>query len=85
MKLNGRTLEITWRAPYRVNATGGFRPDGNVLEVEVANLWPNRLIGDQGLPESRRIAWTTWNPFKPDAPLLPSGLIGPVTILVSGQ
>ena len=50
----------------------------NTLEVTVANLWPNRLIGDQSLPPEKRIAWTTWNPFKKDTPLLESGLLGPV-------
>jgi len=38
------------------------------------------LIGDAGLPPERRVAWTTWNPFKPEDSLLPSGLLGPVTL-----
>jgi len=52
----------------------------NVLEVRVANLWPNRLIGDAAVPPERRVTWTTWNPFAPNTPLLPSGLFGPVTL-----
>jgi hypothetical protein len=32
------------------------------------------------LPAEKRFTWTTWNPFKKDAPLLESGLLGPVTI-----
>jgi hypothetical protein len=27
-----------------------------------------------------RIAYSTFDPFKPDSPLLPSGLLGPVTL-----
>ena len=46
----------------------------------MANLWPNRLIGDKNLPEEQRVSWTTWNPFEPDAPLPASGLVGPVTL-----
>jgi hypothetical protein len=81
VRLNGKDLGIAWRPPFRVEAAGGFRPGDNLLEIEVANLWPNRLIGDQAAAESARIAWSTWNPLKADSPLLPSGLIGPVTIL----
>ena len=52
----------------------------NDLEVTVANLWVNRLIGDAGLPLAKCLAWTTWNPYKADSPLLESGLLGPVRL-----
>lgn len=81
VRLNGRDLGVVWCAPWRVDIAGAARAGENTLEIEVANLWPNRLIGDQGLPESERIAWTTWNPYEKDAPLLPSGLLGPVRVL----
>jgi hypothetical protein len=81
VKLNGRDLGVVWCAPWRVEAPpGSLMASGNELEIEVANLWCNRLIGDAGLPPERRVAWTTWNPFKPEDPLLPSGLLGPVSI-----
>jgi hypothetical protein len=63
-----------------VEVTGALKPGQNTLEITVANLWPNRLIGDQSLPAAQRVTWTTWNPFKKDAPLLPSGLLGPVSL-----
>jgi hypothetical protein len=47
VKLNGETLGIVWTPPYRLDVTGKLRPTGNVLEIEVANTWANRLIGDQ--------------------------------------
>jgi len=80
VKLNGQEVGTVWKAPYRVDITGALRPGENRLEIEVANLWPNRLIGDAGLPRDQRVAWTTWNPFTKDAPLLPSGLLGPVQL-----
>jgi hypothetical protein len=64
-----------------VDVTDSLRPGTNSLEIRVANLWPNRLIADSALPEDQRVASTTWNPFKPDTPLLPSGLLGPVQVL----
>ena len=79
MKLNGRDMGIRWMAPYRFDVTDDLRTGENVLEIEVANLWPNRLIGDANLPPEKRITWTTFsNAYKVDSPLLPSGLVGPV-------
>jgi len=50
-RLNGRDLGTLWRAPYRVDVSGLLKPGANTLEVEVINLWPNRMIGDEKLPE----------------------------------
>ena len=80
VRLNGHDLGIVWCAPWRVEVTGALQARGNRLQIEVANLWPNRLIGDAGLPAEQRVAWTTWNPYRKDAPLLPSGLLGPVRL-----
>jgi len=52
VRLNGRDLGILWQPPYRVDITEAARPGENELAVEVTNLWPNRLIGDQHLPEN---------------------------------
>ncbi|MBI5388002.1 MAG: hypothetical protein HZA90_25340 [Verrucomicrobia bacterium] len=80
VRLNGRDLGIVWCAPWRVDITAAVREKDNQLEILVANLWPNRLIGDQSLPPDQRLTSTTWNPFKKDSRLLESGLRGPVTL-----
>ena len=105
VRLNGRDLGVVWCDPWRVEVTGVVKPKGNTLEIVVANLWPNRLIGDEQFPadceyrkggnlarwpewlkkgaprpSSRRFAFSTWKHFDKDSPLLPSGLLGPVTI-----
>ena len=80
VRLNGHDLGILWKEPFVVDITTAVQPRENTLEIKVANLWPNRLIGDQGRPADQRIASTTWNPFRKDTPLLPSGLLGPVTL-----
>ena len=66
---------------------GGWRsrdavkPGANDLEIEVVNLWPNRLIGDARLPKEQRRTVTNVEKFnKPDAMPLSSGLLGPVEI-----
>lgn len=37
-----------------MDITGTLKSGANELEIEVANLWPNRLIGDGLLPKERR-------------------------------
>ena len=51
VKLNGKDLGTLWKPPYRVDVTGALRPGTNELEVRVTNLWINRMIGDEQLPE----------------------------------
>jgi hypothetical protein len=80
VRLNGRDLGTAWCAPWALEIGGAAREKGNELEIDVANLWPNRLIGDRAQPPEKRVTWTTWNPYKKDSPLLPSGLLGPVTV-----
>jgi hypothetical protein len=58
VKLNGRDLGVVWTAPWRAQITGAVREGTNNLEIEVANLWPNRLIGDATLPHEQRFTAT---------------------------
>ena len=79
--LNGKDLGTVWCAPWRVRIpAGALRERGNALEVRVANLWVNRLVGDAALPPERRLTRTTIRPYGADAPLQPSGLLGPVSV-----
>jgi len=78
--VNGRSLGVAWKSPYRVDATGALHPGDNLLQVRVVNLWVNRLIGDQQ-PNAKQYTFTVRNPYKATSPLLPSGLLGPVRVL----
>jgi hypothetical protein len=80
VRVNGRDLGTLWKKPFRVSLDGAVRPGVNDLEVEVTNFWPNRLIGDQLLPEAERITHTNIVKWRADSPLMPSGLLGPVAI-----
>jgi hypothetical protein len=51
VKLNGRSLGILWRPPYCVEVTDAAKAGENSLDVSVVNLWVNRMIGDELLPE----------------------------------
>ncbi len=80
--LNGKSLGILWKAPFRVDITNAAHVGTNHLELKITNLWPNRLIGDQKQPEDKRITWASVSLYKADSPLLPSGLLGPVRMSV---
>jgi hypothetical protein len=79
VRLNGKDLGVVWTAPWRVEITDAVRPMDNRLEIDVVNLWPNRLIGDAALPPKKRLTKTNVKKFHEDYPLYPSGLLGPVT------
>ena len=104
VKLNGKDLGILWKAPYQVDVTSALKPGENQLELKVVNLWINRQIGDEQLPEDSprdkngtmktwpewlqqgkssptgRFSFTSCRLWKKGEPIVPSGLIGPVTL-----
>ena len=45
--VNGTTFPVLWKPPFRVDITDAVRPGASAdLRIRVANLWANRLIGD---------------------------------------
>lgn len=116
--VNGKDLPLLWKYPYVCDITEAISSGENILEIEITNLWPNRMIGDELEPDD--LEWSeplvydyapgkpiagrylTSNPdwlvngkerpskrrktvgcfkfFTADSPLLPSGLIGPVSL-----
>ncbi len=51
VKINDNLLGTLWKAPFRIDITKAVKPGKNKIEIAVVNLWPNRLIGDEYLPE----------------------------------
>ncbi|MGC8641715.1 MAG: glycosyl hydrolase [Isosphaeraceae bacterium] len=112
VRINDRDLGVVWCAPWGMEIPGGLlRAQGNTLEIDVTNVWANRLIGDeqeppdcqwlpghmggsflkqfpdwfvQGKPRPSRgrYCFTTWNYFNRNSPLVPSGLLGPVHLML---
>ena len=81
--LNNESLGISWSEPHAFDVTDVLREGENTLTIEVANTWSNRLVGDAHTGEnytktniSTAYRGTTWE----EAPLLESGLLGPVTL-----
>ncbi|WP_221393403.1 glycosyl hydrolase [Dyadobacter sp. NIV53] len=79
--VNGKKVGTVWKKPYRIDISEALKSGDNVLQISVTNLWVNRLIGDAQPGVTNKITFTTMPFYKADAPLLPSGLIGPVRLL----
>lgn len=118
VRVNGKGFPVMWKAPFLLDITSALRNGNNTIEIDVTNLWPNRMIGDEHEPDD--IEWSepfiySYAPGSPvagrfmksipdwlrngtprpskgrktvgcfkfftaDSPLLPSGLLGPVSI-----
>ncbi|MGB2955836.1 MAG: glycosyl hydrolase, partial [Anaerolineales bacterium] len=82
VSIDGQDLGTAWTFPFRVKVPAKLLGKGShLLEVKVTNVWNNRLVGDQFLPEGEGITRTNLQgQHTKDSPLVPSGLIGPVTL-----
>ena len=67
VRLNGQECGIAWKPPYLVDIATAARAGANELEIDVVNLWINRMIGDEQLPEDSNwkdsetlTAWPDW-------------------------
>jgi hypothetical protein len=56
LNVNGQDLGVLWKRPYRADITDVAKQGINKLEIKVTNLWPNRLIGDEQMPDSDKFA-----------------------------
>jgi hypothetical protein len=83
VKLNGEDLGVLWSAPFRTEVTGKLKQGTNHLQVKVVNLWCNRIIGDAALPVAKRLTRTNITQLTKNTPLEPSGLLGPVRLMVA--
>ena len=78
--VNGKPAGSAWHAPYTLDIGALVKPGPNHIEVRVADLWVNRLIGD-AQPGAKPITWTAMPTYRANAPLRRSGLIGPVRLM----
>lgn len=60
--INGKDMGVVWAAPYRLKISEALVSGDNLIEIEVANLWPNRLIGDEQKPDDgiKNGQWPDW-------------------------
>ncbi|MBD2756736.1 glycosyl hydrolase [Spirosoma validum] len=81
--VNGKRVGTVWKKPFRIDITEALKSGRNTIQVNVTNLWINRLIGDAQPGVTNKITFTTMPFYRADSALLPSGLLGPVRILAN--
>ncbi|HZR65689.1 MAG TPA: glycosyl hydrolase [Terriglobales bacterium] len=81
--VNGKSLGIVWKEPFRVDLTGNLHPGANTVEVKVINGWANRIIGDRQPNVTKTYTFTSPKFYRASSPLWSSGLLGPVEIVQS--
>ncbi|GAA2026355.1 glycosyl hydrolase [Agromyces tropicus] len=81
VRVNGADCGVAWTPPFRVDISDAVRAGSNLLEVEVATPWRNRLIAEAASP-SGTIPGAMTTVFEPTAEPLPAGLAGPVRLVV---
>lgn len=82
VSINGQSVATAWKPPFRLEVGAALKPGLNRISIAVSNLWPNRIAGDAAGIGSPVTANT--HPLlhpDPKAPLLPSGLAGPVRLV----
>lgn len=66
VRLNGKEVATMWKPPFRVDISDFVHSGENSLEIDVTNLWVNRLIGDEQFPDdmgwngSQLSGWPEW-------------------------
>jgi alpha-L-rhamnosidase len=78
VKVNGHDAGTVWSQPLTLRVDPWLKPGMNTIEIEVTNLWPNRIIGDLQPGTSQHYTATNITAYHANSPLLPSGLIGPL-------
>ncbi len=54
LSVNGKDFGILWKRPFCIDITDIVKTGINKLEIKVTNLWPNRLIGDEQIPDPNK-------------------------------
>jgi hypothetical protein len=84
VRINGKSVGITWAPPYRLDITNALHAGSNTIEIAITNEWTNRQIGDRALPENQRTLTLPAPPAFGRQPVLAeSGLLGEVRLIAT--
>ncbi len=79
--INGKSLGLAWKTPFRLDATAVLKPGANRLEIKVISLWANRIIGDRQPNTPKQFTFTSPKFYTAKSSLIPAGLLGPVQVV----
>lgn len=82
--VNGELAGTAWKPPFQVNISDQVKAGSNNIEIKTVNTWVNRLIGDAqpDVSDEDKITLTTRQFYRAEDELKPSGLVGPVELIV---
>ena len=80
VRINGKDAGTIWAMPYELDVTEELKSGKNFIQLDVTNLWPNRIIGDAQPGNQHQYTHTNIRKYTKDSPLLLSGIIGPVVL-----
>ncbi|WBO21940.1 glycosyl hydrolase [Sphingomonas abietis] len=90
VRIDGKLAGTAWKPPYHVDITDALHPGRLKLEIRVANVWLNRLVGDKQ-PGAKVFGFTNaaagggfaalGGIIEAKTPLEPSGMLGPVRLI----
>ncbi len=86
--VNGQSAGVLWTKPFEVDIRDFVKEGENQIEIEITNMWINRLTGDIDLPVEAKFTRTNRPPMLvPNSVegdetyrIQPSGLLGPVAV-----
>ena len=81
--VDGNDCGIAWTAPYRLEITQALKKKKeHQIKIVITNTWANALMGnDKGQAPFKDI-WTNAKYRRKSDRLLPTGLLGPITLIV---
>ena len=85
VSVNGKSIGTLWKTPFRLDVTAALKPGENTIEIKVANLWVNRLIGDQQPGTTIKYTYADITPYSATSPLVSSGLLGPIHLVSDSE
>ncbi|MCM1450578.1 MAG: hypothetical protein NC082_09555 [Clostridiales bacterium] len=56
VRLNGHSFPVMWKSPFMLDITSELMLGENEIEIDVTNLWVNRMIGDEHEPDD--VQWS---------------------------
>lgn len=80
--INGKNVGTAWKKPFKLDISNALKAGDNTLEIRVTNTWVNRLIGDAQPNVKQKITFVTMPFYRGQEPLLPSGLLGDIKIIL---
>jgi alpha-L-rhamnosidase/Glycosyl hydrolases family 2, sugar binding domain len=80
--VNGKNVGTAWKKPFKLDISEALKTGENTIQVKVTNTWVNRLIGDAQPDVKVKTTFTTMPFYRANSPLLPSGMMGEVKIVL---